>query len=137
MLLPMFACVIIPGTNYCLRCPAVPAVFCVDLLMQQARTIEELVMQRFERERTQQYFLHVKGVFMEASRVRQEAADELHASVAGSMPQVNLAGSTAAVKHVLQEAAVHGALAVLLERSAAKHQAWFDAAAAAFEGLSV
>jgi hypothetical protein len=107
------------------------------LLLQQARTIEELVMQRFERERTLQYFLHVNNVCTEASRAQQEAADELHASVAGSLPEVNLAGSTAAVKHVLQDAAAHGALAVLLQRSAAKHQAWFEAAAAVFEGLTV
>jgi hypothetical protein len=105
--------------------------------MQQARTIEELVMQSFERERTQQYFLYVRNVCMKASSARQEAADELHASVAGCLSQGNVAGSTAEVKHVLQEAAVHGALAVLLKRSAAKHQAWYEAATAEFRKLAV
>jgi len=106
-----------------------------------ARTIEELVLQRFERERTQQYFLYVKNVCLEASRSRQEAADELHASVAGCMPDGPwcnaIAGCTAAVKHVLEEATVHGAVAVLLQRSAAKHQDWYEAAVTRFEGLSV
>jgi hypothetical protein len=48
-----------------------------------------------------------------------------------------IAGCTAAVKHVLEEAAVHGAVAVLLQRSAAKHQDWYEAAVTRFEGLSV
>ncbi|WIA43723.1 hypothetical protein OEZ86_010149 [Tetradesmus obliquus] len=32
-----------------------------DVCAEMARTIEELVLQRFERERTQQYFLYVKN----------------------------------------------------------------------------
>lgn len=94
-------------------------------------------MQRFERERTQQYFLHVRNACAEASSARKAAADELHADVAGSLQQGDLAGSTAAVKHALEEAAMHGALAVLLERSAAKHQAWYDVAVAEFQKLAV
>ncbi|KAF6255126.1 hypothetical protein COO60DRAFT_1641828 [Scenedesmus sp. NREL 46B-D3] len=106
-----------------------------DACAEEARTIEELVMQRFERERTQQHFMYVKNVCLEASRAQQQAADELHMSVAGCVPQGNLVGCTSAVKHVLLEAARHGALAVLLERSAARHQAWCEAAAAEFQKL--
>jgi hypothetical protein len=102
-----------------------------------ARTIEELVLQRFERERTQQYFLYVKNVCTEASCAQQEAADELRASVAGKLQHGNLAGCTSPVKHALEEADVHGALAVLLERNAAQHQVWYEAAVAKFEGLGV
>jgi hypothetical protein len=97
-----------------------------------ARTIEELVLQRFERERMQQYFLYVKNVCTEASCAQQEAADE-RASVAGKQQHGNLAGCTSPVKHALEEADVHGALAVLL--SATLHSTKFGMKQQSLRGL--
>lgn len=94
-------------------------------------------MQCYERERTQQYFLYVKGACSQASQAQRAAAAELQASAAERMGQAMAPGCTAAVKHVLQEAAVHGARAVLLERSAAQHQRWYDQAVTAFASLTV
>lgn len=105
-------------------------------MVQEARTIEELVMQRFERERTKQYFLHVSRVCMEASQAQQQAAEELQASVAESVAQDRPPGCTAAVKDGLQQSAVHGALAVLLRRNAEKHQLWHEQATECFARLT-
>lgn len=91
-------------------------------------------MQRFERERTQQYFLYVAGACSAAGQAQQEAADELHAD---AMAQHERGGSTTALKHVLEAAAMHGALAVLLKRNAAKHKRWYEQAVASFQGLTV
>jgi hypothetical protein len=107
----------------------------LQFVPQEARTIEELMMQRFERERAKQYFLHVSRVCKEASQVQQEAAEELQASVEESIT-VDGPGCTSALKHVLQQSAMHGALAVLLSRNAAKHQQWYQQALDSFAKLT-
>jgi hypothetical protein len=105
-------------------------------MLQEARTIEELVMQRFERQRARQYFLHVSCICLEASAAQQEAAHVLAASAAANVALGGLAGCTAALTDELQKSAEHGALAVLLRRNAAKHQRWYEQATESFGRLT-
>lgn len=115
--------------------PTLLTVFCC---IQEARTIEELVMQHFERERTKQYFAHVRDVCSAASTSRHAIAEGLLVEATEQLPTEfdSWVGYTASVLPRLQQHNILSAEAVLLRRVAEQHQEWYDAAVRRFAILS-
>lgn len=107
-----------------------------DVCAEEARTIEELVMQRFERARTKQYLLHMRDLCRQAGLARQLAADQLDLEASAHVQAGDLRGCTTTVKEQLHKACVNRAQAVLLERSAVQFEQWFEQAVASLSGLS-
>lgn len=116
---------------------------CVTCVLAGARCIEELQILKYERQRTLQYYAHVRDTCNHKAVQLDKAEsllDDVKSQVRASLPRGSSSDSKAAVNIVglqrqLEDYAQFWAEAVLLEHCAQQHEDWRIKAVAAFGTL--
>jgi hypothetical protein len=101
------------------------------LYMQEARCIEEVQLQAFERQRCVQYYRHVSSKCREAADMLQQQAVDMRAAAIGGGASQSADGeqpSDQQPQQLLVRADRCAVQAVILRGCAKQYDAWFEAA---------
>ena len=114
--------------------------------LQESRCIEELQLLDFERQRTLQYYAHVRDVCIKEATERLDKAESLFDSIKAQVSSSsttdddsndNRAGmSTTQLQQLLDDYLQTLAEVVLLQRSSEQHDGWLKKALSAFGRLN-
>jgi hypothetical protein len=104
------------------------------LFLQEARCLEELLLQGYERRRVELYYQHVGDICSAAAADKAEEADAVLQAVSVQVANV-VAGCTVQYKQQLAQHAQLSAESALLESCAQQYAKWHEHAVAAFRSL--